>query len=334
MRAHPLEIGPLDPPTCSAVRALADAAQSVDGAPPLSEQPLLRLGTDDEDITHVVARTAAGDVAGYAQIDRGGDGASAELVVHPDARRQGIGRALLRTAERDARLPSRSGEPGQRGSTLRVWAHGDLHGARDFAAQAGYAVVRELLFLGRRLADLSGAAAPTVPDGYRLRTFVPGADDEAWLAVNARAFAEHPEQGRMTLADLRARQAEPWFDPEGFFLIERDIGSGTERDVEHDGASDGADQHLAGFLWTKVPGGSSEGEIYVVGVDPDAQGAGLGKVLTAVGLAHLAGRGLDRAVLYVDGDNAAALRTYERAGFGRLAADVQYAPVDTGLIGP
>ncbi|QDW62247.1 mycothiol synthase [Oerskovia sp. KBS0722] len=307
----PLEIGPLDPATADEVRALAVAAQESDGVAPLSEQPLLRLGVDDEDLTHVVAYDDEGTVTGYAQVDRGGDVASAELVVHPAARRRRTGRMLLRTAQRDATLPARSGEPGQHGGVLHVWAHGDLPAARAFAADAGLVVVRELWKMGLDLR--SGTwERPEAPAGLSLRTFRPGSDDDAWLRVNARAFAHHPEQGRLGQADLDARVAEDWFDPEGFFLLEREDGS------------------LAGSLWTKVPtdqtGDVREGEIYVVGVDPDAQGQGLGKVLTAVGLAHLAARGLDRAVLYVDGDNTAATRTYLGAGFGKDTVDVQYGP--------
>lgn len=317
--AAPIEIGPLDADAQQAVRDLAAAAEAHDGVAPLSEQPLLNLGTDAEWITHVVAHTTSGGTIGYAQIDRSGESASAELVVHPEHRRGGRGRVLLRTAERDATLPSRSGEPGQHGKQLRVWAHGDLEPARELARAAGLRPVRELLFLARPL-DLTGPAgspaeAPEPPAGYRLRTFRPGADDDAWLRVNGRAFAAHPEQGRMTLDDLRAREGEEWFDPEGFFLL-------FAKD-----APDDADP--AAFLWTKTepgrPGTTRDGEIYVLGVDPDHQGKGLGGRLTAVGLAHLARTGATRAVLYVEGDNTPALATYERAGFTRAAVHVQYA---------
>ena len=308
----PLEIGPLDPGVQDAVRALAARAQEVDGVAPLSEQPLLRLGADEPWLTHAVARSHAGEAVGYLQVDRSGEVASAELVVDPGHRRGGVGRLLLRTAERDARLPMFSGTPGQRGKELRVWAHGDLPGARALAAAAGYAVVRELLLLARPLpaADDVAGALGRLPAGYTARTIVPGGDDEAWVALNARAFASHPEQGRLTVADLRQRQAEPWFDAAGFFLVEAPDGS------------------PAGYVWTKVepdqPAGARDGEIYAVGVDPDHQGRGLGGALTAVGLAHLAGAGCARGVLYVDGDNAAALATYARAGFERAAVDVQY----------
>ncbi len=320
--AAPIEIGPLDADAQQAVRDLAAAAEAHDGVAPLSEQPLLNLGTDAEWITHVVAHTTAGSTVGYVQIDRSGETASAELVVHPEHRRNGRGRVLLRTAERDATLPSRSGEPGQHGKQLRVWAHGDLESARGFARASGLRAVRELLFLTRPSTPartLTGAPAlglPEAPAGYRLRTFRPGADDAAWLRVNARAFATHPEQGRMTLDDLRARQAEPWFDPEGFFLLVPDAPAGTDADP-------------VAFQWTKTepgqPDDARDGEIYALGVDPDHQGKGLGRLLTDVGLAHLANVGATRAVLYVEGDNTPALATYERAGFTRAAVHVQYA---------
>ncbi|MGW2092055.1 mycothiol synthase [Promicromonospora sukumoe] len=314
--AAPIEIGPLDADAQQAVRDLAAAAEAHDGVAPLSEQPLLNLGTDAEWITHVVAHTTSGSTVGYVQIDRSGETASAELVVHPEHRRNGRGRVLLRTAERDATLPSRSGEPGQHGKQLRVWAHGDLEVAREFARASGLRPVRELLFLARPLtaddvADAAGSA------GYRVRTFRPGADDAAWLRVNARAFATHPEQGRMSLDDLRARQAEPWFDPEGFFLLVPDETPGA------------TDEDPVAFQWTKTepgqPDDARDGEIYALGVDPDHQGEGFGRLMTTVGLAHLAQTGATRAVLYVEGDNTPALATYERAGFTRAAVHVQYA---------
>lgn len=324
--APPIEIGPLDDDARRAVRALADTAAEHDGVAALSEQPLLNLAADEEWLTHVVARDPYGKTIGYVQVDRSGETASAELVVHPEHRRRGTGRMLLRTAERDATLPARSGEPGQHGKQLRVWAHGDLPAARAFAERSGYRPVRELLLLARPLGTTTGTATatpPAMPEGLAVRTFVPGADDEAWVRVNARAFASHPEQGRLTLADLEARKAEPWFDPEGFFLVVPDAGpdAGTT-------APAGTADPVA-FLWTKVepgqPDGARDGEIYAVGVDPAAQGRGLGGALTATGLAYLARAGATRAVLYVEGDNARALATYARAGFERAGTHVQYA---------
>ncbi len=160
---------------------------------------------------------------------------------------------------------------------------------------------------------LSGAGAampePGFPAGVTVRAFVPGRDEDAWLELNARAFAHHPEQGSWTRADLELREAEPWFDPEGFFLAERD----------------GA---LVGFHWTKVhqegPDGLPEGEVYVVGVDPGGQGGGVGRALTIAGMRYLRDRGLAHVMLYVDEDNKAATRMYTALGFNRSNTDVMY----------
>jgi mycothiol synthase len=153
--------------------------------------------------------------------------------------------------------------------------------------------------------------APVLPPGVSLRAFRPGLDDEAWLALNARAFAGHPEQGRWTARDLRIRLAEPWFDPEGFLLAERG-------------------GQLLGFHWTKIHGNGSGhqhepiGEVYVLGVDPAAQGTGLGSALTLAGLRYLRRRGLDQAMLYVDGSNPAAMALYTGLGFARWSVDVTF----------
>src|SRR5215207_7423801 len=215
---------------------------------------------------------------------------------HLVARRQGIGGALLDALERTG--------------VRQVWAHGRRPAALAFAATRGYTAVRTLWQLRRPLTgDLPDEQ---MPPGTALRAFVPGRDERAWLAVNARAFADHPEQGAWTLRDLLARQAEPWFDPAGFLL------------AEHPGGT------LAGFHWTKVhPGPPPVGEVYVLGVDPSAHGLHLGPALTVAGLRHLRGRGLDSALLYVDDDNPRAVHLYRKLGFTEWDADVQFRRPDS-----
>ncbi|MEU0299208.1 mycothiol synthase [Streptomyces sp. NPDC006175] len=277
-----------------AVSALLDEAAEADGRQAVSEQGRLQLrGGHREGVRHLLL-TVDGVLAGYAQLEDADpvEAPAAELVVHPSHRGRGHGRAL------GAALLAATGK------RLRVWAHGGKSAARHLAQVLGLSLFRELRQLRRSLTDLD-IAEPVLPPGVTVRTFVPGQDDAAWLAVNRAAFAHHPEQGSLTQRDLDDRKAEPWFDPEGFFLAERDGG-------------------IIGFHWTKVHAEDELGEVYVVGVLPDAQGGGLGKALTAIGLRHLASRGLPTAMLYVDADNPAALSVYERMGFATHEVDLMY----------
>ncbi len=268
----------LDAPARAAVQSLADAIEAGDGEPPLSDQALTRLGTPD--VAHVVAHD--GDrLVGYAQLD----GTSLELAGDAAA-----GAALLDAVE-------------ARGDAdLRVWSHGRRSPVGALLKSRGYAQVRLLHQLRRSLAEPLPEIA--LADGVIIRAFVPGQDEQGWLRVNAAAFATHAEQGHWTLADLTAREAEPWFDRAGFFLAERD-------------------RELLGFHWTKIHADGT-GEVYVLGIDPSAQGLRLGPALLVRGLAYLAGRGCDEALLYVDDDNTAAMGLYERLQFRRHDSDSQW----------
>ena len=197
---------------------------------------------------------------------------------------------------------------------LRAWAHGDHPAARTLAHRLHFVGVRQLLQL--RAALDRPIAVPPPAAGVTVRTFVVGRDEDAWLAVNAAAFRDHPEQGAMTADDLAHRMAQAWFDPAGFFLAERD-------------------GDLVGFHWTKIhpanAAGGAVGEVHVLGVLPDAQGLGLGKTLTMVGLRHLQSRGLREVMLYVESDNTAALALYQRLGFRHVSTDVMYERHHTEL---
>lgn len=288
----------VDEATASELGALWSRAAEADGVGAVSEAFRLAVGPPREGVVHLLRYAGDGALVGYAQVARAGTpDAVAELVVDPPHRRRGHGRALL-----DAALAE---------GTRSVWAHGMLPAADALARAAGLELTRSLHRMTRPLTP-ADAADPALPPGFSVRAFVPGQDDEAWVRLNAAAFASHPEQGRLTVADLHERMAQPWFDAAGFLLVVED----STGDV-------------VGFHWTKVEPGSPRGEVYVVGVDPDHQGRGLGGPLTALGLAHLARRGLAEVELYVDGDNTAARRTYERLGFTDAAVDGQYARATT-----
>ncbi|MEG3631991.1 mycothiol synthase [Streptomyces poriticola] len=277
-----------------AVLALLAEAARYDGQPAVSEQGRLQLrGGARDGVSHLLL-TAGDELVGYAQLEDTDlvEPPAAELVVHPSHRGQGHGRAL------GSALLAASGK------RLRVWAHGGHSSARHLAQVLGLTLFRELRQMRRPLAGME-LPDPVLPEGVTVRTFVPGQDDAAWLAVNAAAFAHHPEQGSLSRRDLDDRKAEPWFDPAGFFLAER---AGE----------------LIGFHWTKVHADEGLGEVYVLGIRPDVQGGGLGKALTGIGLRHLAGLGLPTAMLYVDADNKAAVSVYERLGFTTHETDLMY----------
>ena len=302
-----------------AVTRLVEAATEADGLHPLSEHVMLHLRYGGEGLARHLLVFAHGEgeperLAAYAHLDPTDavEGSSAEIVVHPQLRRHGVGQLLVHSLEQAS--------PDQR---LRLWAHGQLVGARAMAASLGYERARELWQMRRLLY----APLPVVdlPAGYTVRTFTPGADDESWLAVNAAAFAHHPEQGSWDAGDLHLRMAEPWFDPTGFLVL------------------DAPDGTMAGFHWMKVHGGDHDGplvagphaheghghdpigEVYVVGLAPGHQGRHLGRALTLAGLHHLRQLGLPQAMLYVDADNTAAIRTYTSLGFTRWDVDAMFA---------
>ncbi|MGI5339399.1 mycothiol synthase [Streptomyces sp. CA-181903] len=278
------------------LQLIAEAA-AADGRQAVSEQGRLQLKGGRPGVRHLMLHDVtdgAEVLAGYAQLEDTDpvEAPTGELVVHPAYRGRGHGRALGNALLRES------------GKRLRVWAHGGHPAARHLAQVLGMSLFRELRQMRRPLADLD-LPDPRLPDGVTVRTFRPGDDDAAWLAVNAEAFAHHPEQGSLTQRDLDDRKAEGWFDPEGFFLAERDGG-------------------IVGFHWTKVHAEEGLGEVYVVGIRPGAQGGGLGKALTTIGLRHLAAAGLPTAMLYVDADNGPAVSVYERLGFTVHETDLMY----------
>ena len=286
-----------------AILALAERAARADGDPPFSDQTLLDVRSGRSGVGTVLA-TDGGVLVGAAVITAQPDRAATstvELAVAPERRGEGVGRALAREVR--TRVPG----------TVEVWAHGNHPGAQRLARDYRLDSVRELHRLKRPLSGAEDLPLPVdLAPGLNIRAFEVGRDESAWVRVNSRAFSDHPEQGRITVEDLRQREAEPWFDAAGFLLAVR------EEDPDD----------IQGFHWTKIhPGGEDSpamGEVYAVGVSPEQQGRGVGRALTAAGINHLAERRLGEVMLYVDGDNTSAMALYEKLGFERWHLDVMY----------
>ena len=270
-----------------AVRELLEVATEADGHPPLGEHQWLDLVEGGRaGFAGLVAWEPGHDhPVGYAQVTRGETSWALEFVVDPHHRDGdcAIDRDLVRAALDVV------GEEG--GGRVTLWVPKPNQACDCVATDSGLRHSRDLCQLRRPLP----VGRPFLLD---TRPFEPGRDEDAWLAVNNRAFDAHPEQGGWDLDTLKRREAEPWFDPAGFLLHERD-------------------GRLAGFCWTKVHAGREPplGEIYVVAVDPDFQGTGLGRSLVLAGLDWLAGRGLGTGMLYVDASNQGAVHLYEDLGF-------------------
>ncbi len=238
----------------------------------------------------------------YAQVSRGNDSWGLELVVDPHHRYEmgEIGPELLAAA---LEVVADEG-----GGPVHWWVFEATGLHHRLAEAVGLRPQRVLHQMRRPL---------PVDEPYALvtRPFRPGMDDEAWLAVNNRAFHWHPEQGGWELETLRSRMREPWFDPDGFLLHERD-------------------GRLAGFCWTKIHPATAHsetlGEIYVIAVDPDFHGEGLGRALTLAGLDWLARHDVGTGMLYVDAANTPAVRMYERMGFHVHHDDQAFVGTVTG----
>jgi len=259
---------------------------------------------------HLLSRDGS-TLVGYAFLA----GSAAQIAVDPDRRRQGIGTELLhRLTQLD---PATS-----------LWSFGDLECARAFTRAAGYEPVRAILTMEADLerfclsADWNRPNRPrtgTVPivrglepsqSSANVRSFTP-ADLDDLVRLNARAFADHPEQGRLTRADFETRMAAAWFDPEGLLIARNEQGD------------------MTGFHWTKIhPEGY--GEVYVLAVDPSASRHGLGRTLLNAGLIHLARRGLTTVRLWVEADNQRARTLYERSDFAVVSADLSYRKLESG----
>jgi len=286
------------------VLALIKAAHDFDGTPPIAEHVLLHLrhGGDKSD-SHLVIEENK-EVIAYAHLDTTDlvAGPSVEAVVHPQHRGKGLGALILKEALKIC------------GDKTRIWSHGDLPAAKAIAASLKLERIWSNLLMSKSLGEIQ-----PVTSKYPIRTFISGLDNQAFLDLNNKVFANYPDQGGWSEDDLKVRVNESWFDGKGFFVAE-DRGE------------------LIGFCWTKIHGAHTHshtdgdddhghealGEIYVLAVNPDYKGQGIGRDLTITGLNYLKYQGLNNVMLYVGVENKPAFKLYKSLGFNEFGSDVMY----------
>jgi mycothiol synthase len=286
------------------VLALVKAAHDFDGTPAIAEHVLLHLrhGGDKSD-SHLVIEEN-NEVIAYAHLDTTDliAGPSVEAVVHPQHRGKGLGSLILKEAIKIC------------GDKTRIWSHGDLPAAKAIAASLNLERLWSNLLMSKSLGEIQ-----PVTSKYPIRTFIASLDNQAFLELNNKVFADYPDQGGWSEDDLKVRLNEDWFETEGFFVAE-DMGE------------------LIGFCWTKIHGAQTHshsggdddhghealGEIYVLAVNPDYKGQGVGRDLTITGLNYLKYQGLNNVMLYVGVENKPAFNLYKSLGFNEFGSDVMY----------
>ena len=318
------------------VKELLAAAAKADGVDAFSEQFV--LGLDDARVNHRhFIATEDDTVVGVLA----SDGSAAEMAVAPAARRRGIATQLVRAA-----------------GVADVWAHGNLPAARGFAAAADMHATRELLVMaveGTELQKSADAAEQRAGDGIFLNYTESvekwGAEhvDAEWLRVNNDAFDWHPEQGGWDSVRLDRAREVSWYDPADVILLwasavsgeTADAGNGETADAGNVETADAGNvettdagnvettdaPRLMGFHWTKwhTEETPAFGEVYVVGLASDYRGGGRGGPLISAGLRRLVEKGARRVILYVEGDNEAAVKAYEKLGFSTVEEHVVYS---------
>jgi mycothiol synthase len=219
--------------------------------------------------------------------------------VHPDYRRRGLGRAILRyNVDRLVELASSRADTRQR--EFGAWATQGEVGGRALLESEGYRAIR--YGFAMRRPTLDDLPAAPLPHGVELRP-VSEADHRAIFDADNEAFRDHWGHRESTDEDFRALFGQP------------DLNTDLWRV-----AWDGSD--VAGSVLTFVFGsenatlGVKRGWLERISVRRPWRRRGLAKALIVSALAGLRDAGMTEAMLGVDSENpTGALQLYESLGF-------------------
>jgi len=286
---------------------LITTANMADGIEELPDEPTLRSEfehrADFDPRMDTIFAEVEDRLVGYGDVSRsvraGTSVYSTTGIVHPDWRRRGLGRAILRHDERRLReIAAGHEDPG--GRIFNAWIDDDAGGARELLASEGYHPVRYGFAMRRpNLDDLPEAP---LPDGIEIRPVRPE-DHRAIYDADTEAFLDHWGARDRTEEDFVAMFAAPYLDTS----LWRVAWEGTQ---------------VAGSVMPAV--WTTENELLGIrrawlehiSVRRPWRRRGLATALIVAALEGLRERGLDEVMLGVDGENpTGALALYESLGF-------------------
>jgi mycothiol synthase len=236
---------------------------------------------------------ADGALVGAATLqDRGGVQWRGHVMVHPEARGQGIGNALAAMVEERARARIGEAPPGER-VALIGWLKANDAPRLAWARRLGFEPSRR--FLRMRIDLAEPPPEPNWPPGIAVRTFVPGADERAMHAALEDAFSDHWGHVQMLFDEWITRTERHDFDAGLWFLAldgERIVATATN---------------------SVIPG--DIGWISGLGTVPSHRRRGLARAILLHSFGEFWRRGLRSVALGVDSENlTGATRLYESVG--------------------
>lgn len=239
----------------------------------------------------------SGEIAGYAEVKPELNIGRAILtwLVHPRHRRGELTVGLV------DRAVDRMRELGI--MTLHANISQDSFTAKRFLTRMGFTFVRR--FLELRL-DLTEMVLPEISKiASRCRPLQPSEEGRLTQLQN-RSFAGTWGFNPNTIEEITYRINLPNSSPDDIFLI-----FDSDKPV--------------GYCWTRTESWKKTvGRIYMLGVDPDYRGRGLGRQLLLAGLSCLKSKSLRVAVLTVDSENKAARVLYKSVGFELWKSSLWY----------